>query len=280
MTDPRPGASGPPEVLERRERPKLDPALRAGLLVSAVLHVLFVVLYPFFTSPAVPGVIIADVVPGEPEPAGIQVIQVVEVDEESVSEPRPDAVETPEVEVEDAPGPAGPEIVPELPGPRADDRRRAAEVLAPQAEDSVIWREVDPELTDLTDLEEARLRLRWAAAEWNAARDAEARAAADALDWTHTDADGNRWGVSPGKIHLGKVTLPLPFGFGTPQGRSDELDRRLWETDEIDRAAARGAALQTQKERARAIREREDEKRRKERGEKADTTGVARDHDR
>ena len=126
-------------------------------------------------------------------------------------------------------------------------------------------------------MEQARLRLRWAAADWNDARNAEARAAEDALDWTHTDSEGNRWGVSPGKIHLGKVALPLPFGFGNARGTNPEAERARFQGEEIDRAAARGAALQTQKERARAIREREDAKREEEKkGEKPDTTGVGR----
>lgn len=277
MTDRRPDSPGHQESHERRDRPSMKGPLRTGLMVSAFLHVLFVLVYPFFAPPDVPGVIVAEPTTGDVQPVGMQVVQVVEIPDDQFVEPLPEQEETPELQVEEQiraePGVEVPAVEPGEPAP---PRRRAVEVLAPQAEDSAIWRRVDPELAELTDIEEARLRLRWAASDWNAARDAEARAAEDALDWTHTDDEGNRWGVSPGKIHLGKVALPLPFGFGNARGTNPNAERARFQADEIDRAAARGAAWETQKARARAIREREDKKRKEAKGEKPDTTGVGR----
>lgn len=98
--------------------------------------------------------------------------------------------------------------------------------------------------------------------------------AADALDWTWTDSDGKRWGVSPGKVHLGDITLPLPssFGMGTsPWNREAELERARRD-GEIARQAMEGAILETWEERFRAMRERADRIRRERMSQPPDTT--------
>jgi len=112
------------------------------------------------------------------------------------------------------------------------------------------------------------LRLRFLA-EMEAANDSAALARAReeaATDWTYTDEDGKRWGVSPGKLHLGDLTLPMPFGFGTSVAQRERAEERLWAWDEIQQSAATGAVRNTWKERDKAIRERMDAQRR------ADTT--------
>jgi hypothetical protein len=77
-----------------------------------------------------------------------------------------------------------------------------------------------------------------------------------ATDWTYTDEDGKRWGVSPGKIHLGDLTLPVPFGFGMSAYDRERARDRLWAWEEIEQSAARGAVIESWKERDRRIRER------------------------
>ncbi|HEV2735557.1 MAG TPA: hypothetical protein VGV85_12005 [Longimicrobiaceae bacterium] len=87
---------------------------------------------------------------------------------------------------------------------------------------------------------------------------AERARARDAADWTRTGEDGSRWGISPGRIHLGGVTIPLQnhpsaghaFG-GNPQAR-EEAGRETRQRGEIDRQAADRSL----RERARATRER------------------------
>lgn len=99
--------------------------------------------------------------------------------------------------------------------------------------------------------------------------------AADALDWTWRDSDGKRWGVSPGKVHLGDITLPLPtsWGMGTsPWNREAELERARRD-GEIARQAIEGAILETWEERFRAMRERADQARRERMATPPDTTG-------
>jgi hypothetical protein len=89
-----------------------------------------------------------------------------------------------------------------------------------------------------------------------------------ATDWTYTDDQGRRWGVSPGQIHLGGITIPLPFGFAAPP--SAEGARRAWQDADVAGQAGRATAAATLKDRAVEIRRRRDAERAKER---ADTTG-------
>jgi hypothetical protein len=106
--------------------------------------------------------------------------------------------------------------------------------------------------------EEEILRLRFVA-QLEAANDSAALAAERAsagTDWTYTDEDGKTWGVSPGKIHLGDITLPMPFNFGASPMQRERAEDRLWAWDEIERGAASGAVNNSWKERDRAIRER------------------------
>ena len=168
-------------------------------------------------------------------------------------------VTTPSVGEEVAPGP-------ELPGP-PDLGPTAAERLRPRAEDLRYWAPVDPERTALTREEIMRLRF---VAELEAANDsasAAAEAARKAMDWTYTDEEGKRWGVSPGKLHLGDLTLPLP-AFGMSAGQRERAEDRLWAWDEIQRGAESGQLLRSWKDRDQAIRERMNAER------KPDTTGT------
>ncbi|MFW5947301.1 MAG: hypothetical protein ACOCUW_02305, partial [Gemmatimonadota bacterium] len=86
---------------------------------------------------------------------------------------------------------------------------------------------------------------------------AEADAALRARDWTVEDADGGRWGISPGQLHLGKLTLPLPIWFPVDPERTFEDQRWL----ELDQQFERARILDSFQERVRAIRERRDRER-------------------
>jgi len=86
--------------------------------------------------------------------------------------------------------------------------------------------------------------------------------AGDMSAWMTRDADGNRWGFSPGLIHFGNVALPLCYatfdasncGFGVPPSFREEYRNQLRALLEILRQGNR-ADLE---ERARAIRSRLD----------------------
>jgi len=84
----------------------------------------------------------------------------------------------------------------------------------------------------------------------------------DMNTWTARDGTGQRWGVSPGMIHLGTATIPLcagnfdasDCGFGISPAFRDGYRSQLRTRIEL-RRQAQGAALQ---DRARAIRARLD----------------------
>ena len=97
---------------------------------------------------------------------------------------------------------------------------------------------------------------------------AEIERARKAKDWTTTDKDGNKWGVSPGKVHLGKVTIPVGnSGFGSPldsmPGYSVRKSDEQWQREEIQRQAGDVERDQVAKDRIRATRERKDAERQK-----------------
>ena len=144
----------------------------------------------------------------------------------------------------------------------------AAERLRPRAGDLRLWAPVDPEITKLTREEVMRLLL---VAELEDLADSMAIAeeiARRGTDWTYTDDEGRRWGVSPGKLHLGDITLPLPFGFSASPWEREQNAGRIWAWDDINQAAARKGVQDVWKERAEAIRRRMEAER------KPDTTGV------
>jgi hypothetical protein len=90
--------------------------------------------------------------------------------------------------------------------------------------------------------------------EFNDSVAAEAAAAARALDWTTTDADGNRWGVSPGAIHLGGITIPIGnTAFAVAAGRREEFAGRVRSWNEIQDQAVREEARGEFKDRVKAI---------------------------
>ncbi|MGH7463344.1 MAG: hypothetical protein ACREMA_20235, partial [Longimicrobiales bacterium] len=70
-----------------------------------------------------------------------------------------------------------------------------------------------------------------------------------------------RWGVSPGKLHLGGITLPLPLAFNTPPGRRDEVNSQLRNWSEIQAQATRGEIKESFEDRVKEIRKRKDRER-------------------
>ena len=147
------------------------------------------------------------------------------------------------------------------------------------------WAEpLDESIGQPTDEEMARLRLLTAIESLSDSAMIEAERERRATDWTYTDDEGNRWGVSPGRLHLGSVSIPLPFGFGPPPDYNGDQARRAFELQDIDRAAGTRAVRESWKERVEAMRERREQRRAEEEAEedeerprvRPDTTGVRR----
>ena len=138
-----------------------------------------------------------------------------------------------------------------------------------------VWRPPTEEVAvEETPQELVQQRIASQLAEYNDSVAAENAAAARALDWTKTDADGNRWGVSPGAIHLGSITIPVGnTQFAVAPGRREEFAGRVRTWNEIQDQAVREEARSTFKDRVKAI----EERKAKERAERNGVEPVSRD---
>lgn len=254
----------------RRRRAGYRRAFWISMAVSALVHFVAVAIYPSFLV-EVPVFSPPPGTTGQPQrPEGTELVNLDPFPQET-------NLEVPALEQEEPPPPEpvptggesgtegaseGDQAQPGSPAPTAAER------LRPRAGDLRLWAPVDPELTRPSREELMRLLL---AAELENLADSLALAeelARRVTDWTYTDDDGKRWGVSPGKLHLGDITLPLPFGFGTPAWIREQNGNRLWAWDDIERGAAAKGVRDTWKERAEAIRRRKEAERR------PDTTGI------
>lgn len=228
--------------------------------VSIALHLLVVALYPPFEvsfgsfDPAAGG--------DAAEIDGIEVIQLVETAEsESPREPEVVAPTESPLPPVTLPLPQGDDLAPSVTVTPPDAGPGAAERLRPTTRTEELWMPLTAEATALSDEELVRNLIYRRLAEFNDSMAIQAAREARGTDWTYTDDDGNRWGITPGQLHLGSITIPLPFGFGTPAGASDDrLDQLIMER-EIQRAAGLLQRDQTIRERAAAIKARIDAER-------------------
>lgn len=233
--------------------------LRAALFASALLHVLALGILgglleaPRSERPSTP-------VPYTIEPpAGMRAVNIRPVAAgEAPSPPEPRTTPEEEVAAVRTPDPAPAAT---RPGPRVADGRSAADRLAPRLIDARLWRPMvliprEPTLADV----QARIAAAVELLSDSALADAEARIRA--TDWTAKDADGGRWGISPGKLHLGKLTLPLPVYV-------EEYDPRRDEYYDLEAQVDRTRFLESFEDRVRKIRERRERERRQRQEEEA-----------
>lgn len=258
---PPPKPATPPIIPPRIPRRPRDPEwiLPVALAVSALLHLVILGALRFSVTFGVAPLSVRPVT----APAGIEVVQIVPVE---------DAGEAEQV-VPEQQEPLVPRAVPLIPTPLPVPARPdpgAATVVVPPIADRIRTRDVDPRLWSEpekalppvpTDAEIARGRLYARLGAWNDSTSMAAEAAARATDWTATDANGNKWGVSPGKLHLGSLTLPLPISFQAPPGRRDELAGRVRTWNETEFQVGRSIVRDDFKAQVRAIRERKDAER-------------------
>lgn len=238
-----------------------------ALVASAVAHMLLIVLYPFFSG-RYPDAPFAPYEPPTREAGGMRVVRIIEVTSPEAGTPD-DPLEVEEVEQ--------PDIVAEGPGFDEAIRIRSPELYryVPAWErlrlshgDRRLWRPIDPALVAPTPEQILNLEIAAAIEAGHDSAAAEAERARRALDWTHTGEDGRRWGVSPGKIHLGDVTIPLPFGFGPPPDYNGDRAEWAFRMADIERAARTLAVRRSLQERNEVMKKRREEKARKEREEK------------
>jgi hypothetical protein len=130
-----------------------------------------------------------------------------------------------------------------------------AERLQPRSIDPRLWAPIDEQYLELSDEERARLLIEGLIQTYNDSLAIAQALSERATDWTFTDDQGRRWGLSPGRLHLGDFSVPLP-AIATPRGRVEAALARQFITDDLQRAAVTAQIRETWSERARAIRER------------------------
>ncbi len=232
---------------ERARRYRI--AVSTGLIVSVLFHILVVRLSPLIIRYM--------------EPVGFPPPPIVTAQPEGMRAIEFRITETPQVEPEPVPEP---EPEPEEPAPEVTEgvtepRLTAAERLRPRIGDWRLWLVTPfvrnrPDLTPEQRAEAVRQRLYAMLEAYDDSVAAEIIRQAEAMDWT-VGEEGNKWGVSPGRIHLGPITLPLPFYVGP--GR--EAEGMLRDYDAIQRQAGQAAIDETFDDRREAIREREEKAR-------------------
>ena len=235
-------------------------ALTVGIGTSAAFHVVVIVLYSVVMTQWSPPETVLGVDSPSRSSSDMRVVRVVEIElPDLTAEPPEELPEAEEVRLEltDAglPDP-GPVELAEPPG-----GRRAADLLRVRSSDTRLWREAIPEAFELTEAQRMQLELDGKIEEW-ADSVAIALAAEYALtDWTTTDGQGRRWGISEGQLHLGDITLPLPFYFSGNSIQRAQAARRAWEDQDILNGTNNQAVRSSWKERAEAIRRRRDRSR-------------------
>ncbi|MEJ2217974.1 MAG: hypothetical protein P8099_15305 [Gemmatimonadota bacterium] len=232
-----------------------DRALAIGVAVSVVLHALvFLVLSRIFLVPT-PSVSQGRVVNQPTRLPGMQVFNIAPTQGAPAIEP---TVPRRQVRPRAPTQPSAP-VTPSQPAGEASQPAplTPAERLRPRMGDARIWAPIQiPALPErpLT-IEDVRARI---ASELRALNDSAAAAQAEAArgtNWTIKDKNGNVWGITPGKLHLGKITLPLPFSLPPASG---EVGQREADWSAIHGQAAREAARENFKARVKAIRERKE----------------------
>lgn len=265
---PAPHARGGPEPPPRRERPSTRSAWVAAALISAALHAFFFLGLRFervtYTDLSASATRVVAVRPVQ----GTRIEQIQPVAGDVLSdEPEPAVQPRTSFDL-----PANLPIVREAP-PTADQpapTRGAStfsELLTPAARNREVWRAPSPIHTPLDPRAEANSRLSSRLDAYNDSVALAAAEAARAVDWTRTDDDGGRWGVSPEGIHLGDITIPVPINLSPGPGKRDEVAGRVRDWGEIQAQAARQEGKETFEERVKAVRERKERERQQQRQE-------------
>lgn len=270
------------ESRERRQRRITS----ISLLVSIAIHLLLLwttgrlgiratpfTVPPVVTTPAPEGLVVVDVAPSSledesddprPEPQQPQ----------AETAPRPlEVVDLSEAEIAGAP--AVPSVDPPAGRPvESDDPSLTnAERLTTRFVDGRIW--FDPRNPflfgdRLERFARADSAVRAILRDWLDSLSLDEDARQRARDWTF-EKDGKRWGISPEGLHLGDITIPIPFGFAPSGPRRREFEQAIRDLTEIQLQDLRADLKEVEDERRRAMEKRRAEEIFRRRG---DTTTV------
>jgi hypothetical protein len=237
-------------VQERRGRERR--VLYVGLAISLALHIVLIAIAGRLLDPDVVYVPeLRETTVVEPE-RGIRVVGIVESEVAEAMAPEPVAEPV-------RPAPRRPQVAPPAvteDAEAAPERRTAAERLAPRVVDPRLWRPMIV-LPREPSFEDVQARVAAAIEMLSDSALAETERAIRSRDWTVEDAKGGRWGVSPGKLHLGSLTLPLPLYF--PVDMEEQARQAYW--FELETQLQRAEFLENFDSRVRSIRERRDRER-------------------
>jgi hypothetical protein len=251
----RPGAHGP--VRERRRDARR--VFVIALSVSVLLHLVATLTIRFRIDvlPYAPPTI--TVVPAEP--VGTRVLEIVPTT--GAAAPITEQLRARDDARTTFVAPAGDR---EPGDPRAGEEQRridpVGERLRPRLGHARVWTEPDATPPEPTDDERVRMRIADRLTVYNDSVRAEAEREERATDWTVRDGSGRRWGVSPGRIHLGDITVPAPVALATahPMARQEQR-ARIVQWQEIRDQAERELVREMFDERARSIRARTEARR-------------------
>lgn len=266
-----PPPAGPPQDptrgrADRRERR----ALAWGLGISVGLHLVVLVLYPLVMDRLTPDA--AAPAPDDPvvqlpamEVIAFREVPPEDVEEEAEVEPEEDVPPEPTVPAPVPPAVESPATEPEVAETEPDEEelgRTLVELLTPQPGDPRLWAPLEQGYMELTDEERAQLMLRGMIRSWSDSMAVAAALSEAARDWTYTDDEGRRWGLSPGRLHLGDFSIPIgDLSIGGPVGFLENRMLNEWLLQDLARGTAQQIIRETWAERARAIRERMDAER-------------------
>jgi hypothetical protein len=127
-----------------------------------------------------------------------------------------------------------------------------------------VWRPREQPRGELMTPEEVvRSRVAAELQQFNDSVAAEAAAQARARDWTFTDSQGRRWGVTPNRIYINgdSVSIPAQIEFSPHPMVAREQRARIQDWTQIQMQAARVETQEVINERIRLIRERAEQER-------------------
>jgi len=259
-----PGSGSPlPPLLPPSPHQREQRAIRAGVALSALIHLVVLAFYPVLSGHPEGLVPTQESELEDPLQGGIELVELLEVQDQQpvldVAEMVAPLTEEPEqppqevVPIVAATGeePPGDDVEPAREDAVDEEELTVAERLQPRLVDPRVWAPLPPGFGELTEFERAELLLRGMIQSWS-----DSMAVAEALserarDWTFTDAEGRRWGLAPGRLYLGDFSIPLPVQLQLSPGAGDP-----WIRDDLARGAASAVIQETWTERARTIRER------------------------
>lgn len=276
---------GDPPAPRRSRRRR---AFAWGLGISVALHIILFFLATRIWFPSPEGS--ASGPTGLPDQGGRPEMQAIRLDIRSDAATVDDATRAPTITLpEPTPTRRDPaeEVQPPTPEPAATPgregepgrsgegaRRSPAERLRPEYVEPRLWERPDaPPEPEKTDFERARDRVYARIEALNDSLALEGEAARRATDWTFSDKDGKKWGVSPGKLHLGGVTLPLPINLSPPPDQARARRDREGKAAEIERHGDRARIRGTFDDQVRSARERRERERAAGRGDTTKTGG-------